>query len=129
MASENEGVYLVDHVALWVPVFILAVAVNLDKLLENGGPASSTLYSIVDRVVIVTVDLAIVFVIRVLGSKDGWADGACKVLNVILVVEGGDVAPTQGLATGLAHEIETPKVVAFAEGVLGTIGLGERKEL
>lgn len=69
-----------------MPVFILAVAVNLDKLLENGGPASCTLDRIVDRVMIVTVDLAIVFIVGIFGSKDGWTDGTCKVLDVILVV-------------------------------------------
>lgn len=88
---DIEG-YLVDHVTLWVPVFILAVAVDLDKLLEDRGPASCTLDSVVDRVMIVAVDLPIVFIVRILGSKDGCADGASKVFDVILVVQSSDVA-------------------------------------
>jgi hypothetical protein len=80
-------------------MFILAVAINLNKLLENRGPASCTLDSIVDRVVIVAVHLSIVLIVRILGSKDSWADGTREVFNMILVVQSRDVASAQSLAT------------------------------
>ena len=86
--------YLVDHVTLWVPVLVLTVAVDFDKLLQNRGPASSTLDRVTQRVVVVAKDLAVVLIVRVLGAKYRWTDGTSEVLDVVLVVERRDIAST-----------------------------------
>lgn len=49
--------YLVDHVTLGVPVLVLGIAIDLDKLLEDRCPAAGTLDSVTERVVVVAVDL------------------------------------------------------------------------
>jgi hypothetical protein len=74
-----------------VPVLVLAVTEDLDKLLKNGGLASVTALGELGRVVVVAVDLAVVLVVAILGTKDGGAEGAGEVVDVVLFVEGGDV--------------------------------------
>ena len=39
-------------------------------------------------------------------------------LDMVFVAQGGDVASSQGLATRLADEVETTKVIAFTERML-----------
>lgn len=82
---------LVDHVALWMPAFVLAVTIDLDKLFQDGGFTTNTLVRKADRVVIMAVCLstlanqwycrrgvrtrfAAMLVIRVAGSKHSVAD-------------------------------------------------------
>ncbi len=62
---------LVDHVALGVPVLVLAIPEDLDKLLKDGGLASAATLGELGGVVIVAVDAAVVFVVAVLGAEDG----------------------------------------------------------
>lgn len=47
------------------------------------------------RVVVMAVYLALVLVITVLSSKDGRADGAGEMLNVIFVVQSRDVGSSE----------------------------------
>lgn len=83
--------YLVNHVAFWVPVFVDAVAVDLDKLLEDGGLAAGTLDGELSRIVVVAVDVALVFVIRVIRAKHDRTDAAAKVLQMELFADRGNV--------------------------------------
>lgn len=76
-----------------------------------------------------TIDLAVMFIVGVLWSKDGRADGAGKMLDVVLMLQSGDVASPESLATGMANHVQSAKVVAFAERVLSAIGLGNGKKL
>jgi hypothetical protein len=62
------------------------VAVDLDELLEDGGPAAGTLNGEASRVVKVAVNRAVVLVVRVVRAEDGRADLAGKVLDVELHV-------------------------------------------
>lgn len=54
-------------------MLILAVAIYLDKLLQDGGLTAIAALRELGGVVVVAVDLAIVLVIAVLGSEDGGA--------------------------------------------------------
>jgi hypothetical protein len=112
-----------------MPVLILAVPVDLYKLLEDGGPAASALCGVAERVVVVAIDHPIMFVVRVLRPKDGRADGTGKVLNVIFAVQGSDVASPKSLAAGVANHVESAEIVALAKRILVAVWLGNRKEL
>jgi hypothetical protein len=74
-----------------MPVLVLSVAEDLDKLLEDSRLAAIAPLGKLGRVVVVTVDMSIVFVVAVLGAKDGGTEGAGEMINMILVVEGGYV--------------------------------------
>jgi len=110
-------------------MLVLAVSIDLDKLLEDSGPAASALGGVTERVVVMTIDLAIVFIVRVLWSKDSRADRTGEVFDVVLVVQGGDVASPEGLTAGMANHVQAAKVVAFTERVLSAVCLGNGKEL
>ena len=112
-----------------MPVLVLTVAVDLDELLQDRGSTSSTLCSVAERVVVVTVNHAVVLVVRVLGTKDRWADRACEVLNMIFVVECRDVGASKSSSTGLTHKVEAPEIVALTEWILRPIGLCEGEKL
>ena len=107
-----------NHVAFGVPVLVLAVPEDLDELLEDGSMAAAAALGELGGVVVMAVDMAIVFVIAVLGAKHGRAQGASEVVDVILAFEGGDVRPPQGSAALMAQEPEAAEVVRLAEGVL-----------
>lgn len=77
---------LVDHVAFRVPVLVLAIAVDFDKLLENGSLAAIAALGKLGGVVVVAVDAALVLVVAVGGAEDGGTDGAGEVLDVVFAV-------------------------------------------
>jgi hypothetical protein len=78
-----------------MPVLVLTVSEDFHKLLENGGLAPVTALGELGRVVIVAVDIAVMFVVTVLGAKHCRTYGASEVVDVVLVVEGGDVGSPQ----------------------------------
>lgn len=118
-----------NHVTLWVPVFVLAIAVNLDELLQDRGPTSCAFDGVVERIVIVAIDLAVMFIVRVLRTKDCRTHGACEVLNVIFVVQRRDIGATKSSSTRLAHKVESPEIVALTQWILLPIGLGDGEKL
>ena len=69
-----------------MPAFVTHVTVDLDKLLEDGAAATCAFGCKACRVVIMAVDIAVVFVIRVLRSEEGGAEGASKVFDMELLV-------------------------------------------
>lgn len=77
---------------------------------------------------IVAVHLGLVLVIRVLRAKDCGADGAGKVVQMVLVVQSGDVASSESFATAVAKKVESSEVVPFAQRVLFSV-LCDGKEL
>jgi hypothetical protein len=101
-----------------MPVLVLAVSEDFNKLLEDCRLAAIAALGKLGRVVVVAVHLAVVLVVAVLGAKDGRAEGAGEVVNMILSLQGGDVGPSQGAAALVAKEAETPEVIRLAEGVL-----------
>jgi hypothetical protein len=54
-----------------VPVLVLPVAEDLNELFQNRSMTPMTPLRELSRVMEVTVDLALVFVVGVLGTKDG----------------------------------------------------------
>jgi hypothetical protein len=64
------------------------------------------------------VNIALVFVIAVLGSKDGIAEGACKVVDVILSVQSCYVRAAKRTAALMTEQAESPKIVGLAKRVL-----------
>ena len=69
-----------------MPAFITAIAVNLNELLENGRVAARTLGRESCRIVEVTIDVAIVLVIRVLWPKERRAHRTGEVVHMELLV-------------------------------------------
>lgn len=89
---------LVYHVAFWVPVLVLAVAEDFDKLLQYGRLAAAAALGKLGGVVVMAVHLPVMLVVAVLGSEDGRTERAGKVVDVVFSVEGGDVRPSKGPA-------------------------------
>lgn len=106
------------HVALGMPVLVLAIPVNLDKLLEYGRLAAVAPLGVAGRVVVVAVDVAVVLIVAILGTKDGGAERACEVVDVVLAVEGGDVGAAKGASALMAYQAQSSKVVGFAQRIL-----------
>jgi hypothetical protein len=69
-----------------MPVLIMAVTEDLDKLFEDCGMTAVTSLGEMSGVVIVTVDVAFVLIIGVLSSEHGRADRAGEVFDVILAI-------------------------------------------
>jgi hypothetical protein len=120
---------LVYHVALGMPVLILAIAEYLDKLLKNGIVTSVTALSEAGGVVIVAIDAAVMFVVAVLCPKDGGTDGAGKVLDMVFPIECGYVRTAQSISACETDEIQSFEIVLFAQGVLVWAFVGDGKEL
>ena len=79
---------LVDHITFGVPVLILPIPENLDELLQDRSLTAIASLGVLGRIMIMTVHLAFMFIVAVLRPKDGRADGACKMLDVILAIQG-----------------------------------------
>lgn len=57
-----------------MPVLVLAIAEDLDKLFQNSGLTAVAALGELGRVVEVTVHLALVFVVGILSTEDRRAD-------------------------------------------------------
>lgn len=68
-----------------MPTLIAHVSVNLHKLLENRGTTTSTFCRKTGRIMEMTIYVAIVLVIRVLGAKKSRTQGACEVFYMKLL--------------------------------------------
>lgn len=67
-------------------MLVLAIAENLDKLLEDGRLAAIASLSEFGRVVVMTIYVSLVFVVAVLGAKHGRTYRAGEVLDVIFTL-------------------------------------------
>ena len=70
-----------------MPVLVHAIPEDLYELFQYGGLAAIALLRKLGRVVVVAVDVAFVLVVAILRAKDGRADAAGKVLNVVFTVQ------------------------------------------
>ena len=113
-----QTTYLVDHVAFRVPALVALVPLDLDELLQDGRIASGAFRRPSGRVVIMTKHVALVLVIAILRPEQCRTDAASKVLDVVLLIAGGDVRPAEGGTARGADEVEPAEVVAFAERLL-----------
>jgi hypothetical protein len=119
----------VDHIALRVPMLVLTVTIDLDKLLQDRGPATGTFDGITKRVVVMTIDFPLVLIVRVLRTKDSWANRTSEMLNMILAVKRSDIRAPERTSTGLAHKVQAPEIVALTERILLAVWLGDGEEL
>ena len=101
-----------------MPVLVLAVAEYLNELLQDCRLTTVTALRELSRIVVMTVDLAIVFVVTVLSPEHRWTERTSKVVYVILALQSGDVGPSQSSPTLMTEEAESSEVVGFAKGVL-----------
>jgi hypothetical protein len=99
-------------------MLILTVAEDFDKLFEDSRLTAVAALSEFGRVMIVAVYVSLMFIVAVLGTKDGRAYGAGKMFDVVFAVECGDVGTTEGASTCMAEQVESAEVVRFAERVL-----------
>lgn len=86
-------------------MFFYVVAIDLDKLLENGSLTSGAFDGELCRVVIMTIHVTVVFIVRVVLSKDRRTYRASKVFNVIFAIQSGNVRATQCSAAFRADKV------------------------
>lgn len=91
-----------DHVALGVPVLVLAIPEDLDKLLQDSCLAPAAPLGKLCRIMVMAVHLSVMLVVAVLGPKDRRTERAGKMIDMILVIESGDVGSTKSPATLVA---------------------------
>lgn len=72
-------------------MLILAVTEYFNKLFQYGCLASVAPLGKLRRIMVMTVDVSIMFVITVLCSKHGGTERACEMVHMILSVQGGNV--------------------------------------
>lgn len=120
---------LVDHVAFGMPMLVLAIAVDLDELLEDGCLAAVAALGKLGRVVIVAVNATFMLVVAVRGAEHGGTYRAGEVLDVVFALEGGNVRAAEGLSALVAQQVESAEVVGLAERVLARGLLGDGEEL
>lgn len=119
----------VNHVTFWMPVLVLSIAKYFDKLLQNSSLTAIASLGEVCRIMIVTVHFSLVLIITILGTKDGGADGAGEMFDMVFSIQRGDIGPTQSSMTFIAQEIKAPEVIGLAKGELAAAILSiDRKE-
>ncbi len=69
-----------------MPAFVSHVPVNLDKLFQDGAVATRALGSKTSGVMEVAIYVAVVLIIRVLGSEKCWAERTGKMLHMKFLV-------------------------------------------
>lgn len=79
-----------DHVTLWMPALVTHIPVDLHKLLEDSASTADTLCCEPSRIMKMTVDVTLVFVVRVLGAKKGRTDGTREMLYMEFLACGRD---------------------------------------
>ena len=111
-----------------MPVLVLTVPEDFYKLFQNRGLATVTSLRKSCRVVIVTVDIALVLVIAVLGAKNSRADGTGKVFDVVFPIESSNVRTAKCTATLVTEEIKSPEIVGLTQWILVWRLVRNRKE-
>lgn len=101
-----------------MPVLVLAVAVDLDELLEDGDLTPVAALSKLGRVVVVTVNVAVVLIIAILGAEYRVTERACEMVDVVFAVESGDVGTSERPSTLIAQQVESSEIVRLAKRVL-----------
>lgn len=109
-------------------MLVLTIAKDLDELFQNGGLAAITFLSISGRVMVMTVDTAIVFIVTVLSPKNCGTNGTSEVFDVIFPIQSSYVRAPQSSSTSETQEIQSPKVICFAKWILMWWLFGNREE-
>ena len=72
--GERNLTYLVDHVAFGMPAFVSRIPVDLHELLQNGTIAPGALGGESCGVMVMTIHIAVMLIVGVLGSKERRAN-------------------------------------------------------
>lgn len=99
-------------------MLVLPIPEDLDKLLKNCRLTSVAFLSKLGGVVIMAVDLPIVLIVAVLSAKDGRAERARKMVDMVLPLKRCDVGSSQSPAALVAEEAKASKIVRLAQGIL-----------
>lgn len=109
-------------------MFIHVIAVQFHKLFQDSSMASSALDCILDRVVEMTVDILVVFIIRVVRPKDVATRRTTKVFEMEFLAHRRDIRPFQRIATMIAYQVQSSEVISFTQRLLGPIRALDREE-
>lgn len=69
---------------------------------------------------VVTVNVAVVFIVAILSSEDGGAEGACKMVHMVLAIKRRNVRSTKSTAALVAKKSQSAKIVSLTQRVLST---------
>ena len=79
---------------------------------------------------VVTVNVAVVFVVAVLGAEDSRTERACEVVDMIFAVKGCNVGASECTSALEAQQAKPSEVISLAERVLPfTVLILRREEL
>lgn len=109
---------LVDHVAFWMPVLVLSVSKDLDKLLQDCRVTTIAALRELGRVVVVTVYLSVVFVIAVLRTKNRGTHRTCEMINVVLSIQSRNIGTSKRSTAFVTQQVEASKIISLAERIL-----------
>lgn len=101
-------------------MLILSVSENFDKLFQYRRLAPIAPLCKLCRIVIVTVNLSLVFIIAVLRAKNCWTDRASEMLDVVFAIQGSDIGAAKSTSAIETQEIEATEVVSLAQRILST---------
>lgn len=110
----------VDHIALRMPVLILTIAEDFDKLFQDRSVTTMTALGELGGVMEMAVDLAFMLVIGVLCTKYSWTHGAGEMFDMVFTLQGRDIRAAQSTTTLVTEQIQTSKIVDLAKGILST---------
>lgn len=74
-----------------MPVLVLSIAEDLNKLFQDGGMATITLLCKLCRIMVVTIYIPFMFIIGILCSKNRGTDRTSKMFDVVLPVKRSDI--------------------------------------
>jgi hypothetical protein len=77
---------------------------------------------------VVTIHITFMLIIAIFGTELCRTDGAGEMFDMVFPFQSCNVGASEGTAARMAEEIETPKVVGFAERVLIWTFVRYRKE-
>lgn len=79
---------------------------------------------------IVTVHLILMFIVAILGPKDGWTHRTGEMLYMIFSIQGGNVRSTKSTSAFVAKKIQPSEVINLTQWIFWTAISGlDRKEL
>ena len=102
-----------DHITFRMPMFVNTVSVNFYKLFQNSSLTTRTFDCKSSRVMVMAINLAVMFVIRILRTEYGRASRAGKVLNVILFIKSRNIGASKGTTALFTDKIQPSEIISF----------------
>jgi hypothetical protein len=115
---QTDVPVFVNHITLRVPVLILTITKDFNKLFENSSLTAVAALSKLGRVMVVAVYVSFMFVVAVLSTKDGRTYRAGEMFDVVFTIERGNVGSTKSTSTCMAEQVQSAEIIRFAKRVL-----------